>query len=318
LLAPLGALYGVGVKLRFVLTTPVRAKLPVICIGNFTVGGGGKTPLALALAELLIGNGHRPVFLTRGYGGQIKGPHLVDPVSDNAEMVGDEPLLLAKVAPVVVSADRPAGARFIERMQADIILMDDGFQNPTLYKDLSLVVVDKAQGIGNKRVFPAGPLRAPLAFQLKRTDALIIAGPACHAATGQIERDFTGEVFRTELVAIDGTNWLEGTQVRAVTGIARPEKFFASLQRLGANIVHKHEFPDHYMFSEQDAKDLLLQDKTDKAVLIMTRKDWVRLPETGQRSALKAKTKVLDVAIKTDRPDELLALLEKAISSGAR
>ena len=201
LLQPAGFLYGLGVQLRFALSKPFFSKLPVICIGNFTVGGGGKTPLALMLADLLQRKGHKPVFLTRGYGGQIRGPHLVDTLVDNAVMVGDEPLLLAAVAPVVVSADRAAGARLIEEMEADVILMDDGFQNPGLFKDFSIVVVDETQGIGNERVFPAGPLRAPMAFQLRRANVLVIAGPASQAATTKIERGFAGEIYRTELVA---------------------------------------------------------------------------------------------------------------------
>ncbi|MCF6198385.1 MAG: tetraacyldisaccharide 4'-kinase [Hyphomicrobiaceae bacterium] len=315
LLAPAGGLYGLAVRLRFALTKPCRSKRPVICIGNFTVGGGGKTPLALALAEQLANKGYQPVFLTRGYGGQISGPHLVDPLSDNAQMVGDEPLLLAKVAPVVVSADRPAGARLIEGMEADIILMDDGFQNPTLYKDLSIVVVDEAQGIGNERVFPAGPLRAPMAFQLARTDLLVIAGPASQSATVRIEQGFKREIFRSDLLAKGQVDWLQGARVMAVTGIARPDKFYASLQRLGAELVQRHDFPDHYMFSEQDAQNLLSLSKTDEAQIIMTRKDWVRLPETGQLGELRAKARVLDVTAKIDRPAELLALIEKTISA---
>ncbi len=312
-LAPLGALYGLGVRLRFALSTPYRSKLPVICIGNFTMGGGGKTPLALEICRQLFDKGYRPVFLTRGYGGEVRGPHLVDLETDNAQRVGDEPLLLATQAPVVVSADRPAGARLIERLGADVILMDDGFQNPTLHKDLCIVVVDDAQGIGNERVFPAGPLRAPLSFQLARADLLVIAGPASQSATARIEQDFEREIFRSDLLAKGQVDWLQGARVMAVTGIARPDKFYASLQRLGAELVQRHDFPDHYMFSEQDAQNLLSLGKTDETQIIMTRKDWVRLPETGQRGELRAKTRVLDVTAKIDRPAELLAQIEKTI-----
>ena len=162
LLTPLGMIYGLAVKLRFALTNPYHSTLPVICIGNFTVGGGGKTPLAIELAKLLSAKGHKPVLLTRGYGGQLKGPHLVDLSTDSAVEVGDEPLILAQHAPVVVCADRARGARFIEQMDSDVILMDDGFQNPGLHKDLSLIVIDEVAGIGNGRIFPAGPLRAEI------------------------------------------------------------------------------------------------------------------------------------------------------------
>jgi len=317
-LAPLGAFYGLVVRLRFALSTPYRSKLPVICVGNFTMGGGGKTPLVLEICRQLLARGHRPVFLTRGYGGEVRGPHLVDLKVDNAQRVGDEPLLLAKAAPVVVSTDRPAGAQLIEQMDADVILMDDGFQNPTLHKDLSIIVVDEGEGIGNECVFPAGPLRAPLGFQMKKADLLVIAGPCPEGeetASTQLEREFFGDIFRTDLVVVGDVDWLRDARVLAVTGIARPDKFYGSLQRLGADIVQMFDYPDHYMFKEQDAGNLLALCMSDEARIIMTRKDWVRLPKTGQRGELRTLAKVLDVAAKIDRPEELLALLEKTIGS---
>src|SRR6185295_14087125 len=160
-LAPLGNLYGRIAEKRFADITPYRSRLPVVCIGNFTAGGGGKTPTALAIAALLKELGTKPAFLTRGYGGSSKGPVLVKP-GDRAAEVGDEPLLLAEAAPTMVSADRPAGAKAIEATDASVIVMDDGFQNPSLAKDLSLVVVDAGSGLGNGLIMPAGPLRTPL------------------------------------------------------------------------------------------------------------------------------------------------------------
>ncbi len=321
MLAPLGWLYGLGVRGRFALTKPFRSGLPVICVGNFTMGGGGKTPLALEMARLLTEQGYRPVFLTRGYGGGIDGPHLVDVKADNAQMVGDEALLLARVAPVVVCADRPAGARFIERMQSDVIVMDDGFQNPTLCKDLNIVVVDEIQGVGNGGVFPAGPLRASLHFQLARTDVLVIAGPSATPGTRisgdipDIKERFEGPVFRSDLRVLGKAGELEGRRVMAVTGIARPDKFFASLQEVGAIVVQMHDFPDHHFFSEQEADNLLSLSKTDEAAIIMTRKDWVRLPANGQRGRLRERALVLDVAAGLDRPEDFLSLLQRSIIS---
>ncbi len=180
-LAPLGRLYGRLAEARAARVEPYRSRLPVICIGNFTAGGGGKTPTAIAVASLLAELGARPAFLTRGYGGSSAGPILVKK-GQSAEEVGDEPLLLAEAAPTVVSADRPAGAAAIEATEADIIVMDDGFQNPSLAKDLSLVVVDAAAGIGNGLIIPAGPLRAPLEAQLARADALVVIGEGGKAA----------------------------------------------------------------------------------------------------------------------------------------
>jgi tetraacyldisaccharide 4'-kinase len=173
-LLPIALIYGAVVQRRFKTAPPYRSTLPVICVGNFTAGGAGKTPVALKLAALLREAGRKPGFLTRGYGGKERGPRLVDAVSDDAAHVGDEPLLLAAMAPTVVSRDRPAGARLLESAGADVIVMDDGFQNPSLKKDFSLIVIDASAGIGSGRVFPLGPLRAPLGFQAKMADAILI------------------------------------------------------------------------------------------------------------------------------------------------
>jgi tetraacyldisaccharide 4'-kinase len=175
-LLPVSALYGAAVQKRFRDAKPYRSKLPVICVGNFTMGGAGKTPVALKLAAALRDRGIRPGFLTRGYGGRERGPYLVNAASDGAARVGDEPLLLAEAAPTVVSRDRPAGARLLETLAVDAIVMDDGFQNPSLAKDFSLIVIDAAAGLGSGRVFPLGPLRAPLAFQAGMADAILLLG----------------------------------------------------------------------------------------------------------------------------------------------
>src|SRR5262252_2709689 len=174
-LAPLGVLYGRITEARAARVTPYRSRLPVICIGNFTAGGGGKTPTAIAVASLLKGLGAKPCFLTRGYGGASKGPVLVGKGMSAAE-AGDEPLLLAEHAPTMISTDRAAGAKAIETTDASVIIMDDGFQNPSLVKDLSIIVVDAASGVGNGLMIPAGPLRAPLDWQIARADALIVIG----------------------------------------------------------------------------------------------------------------------------------------------
>jgi tetraacyldisaccharide 4'-kinase len=175
-LLPVSAVYGALVERRFRNAQPYRSKLPVICVGNFTMGGAGKTPVALKLASMLRDLGRKPGFLTRGYGGKERGPHRVNPDLDVAARVGDEPLLLAESAPTVVSRNRPLGARFLETLNTDVIIMDDGFQNPSLAKDFSLIVVDAGAGIGSERVFPLGPLRARLGFQARMADAVILLG----------------------------------------------------------------------------------------------------------------------------------------------
>ncbi|MGO9869594.1 MAG: tetraacyldisaccharide 4'-kinase [Rhodomicrobium sp.] len=181
-LLPVSAIYGALVQRRFRKTSPYRSKVPVICVGNFTVGGAGKTPVALKLASMLRDEGRKPGFLTRGFGGNERGPHLVDPVLDDAARAGDEPLLLAQAAAAVVSRDRPLGARLLETLGLDTIIMDDGFQNPSLKKDFSLIVIDAGAGIGSGRVFPLGPLRAPLGFQASMADAIVILGAKTRSA----------------------------------------------------------------------------------------------------------------------------------------
>ena len=312
LLSPVGFVYGLGVRLRFALTTPYRSKLPVICIGNFTVGGGGKTPLAIEISRLLLETGHKPVFLTRGYGGRLKGPHLVDPSKNSAVDVGDEPLILAQSAPVVVCADRGKGARFIEKLDADVIIMDDGFQNPSLHKDFSLVVIDSVVGVGNSRIFPAGPLRAGLSFQLKKADVLAIVGKGEGAR--EIEQVFSGDVFHLELKATGAVDWLSDTDIIAVTGIACPGKFYASLEKLGARIVQTHEYPDHHMFREEEARSILQARLDDDMPIVMTQKDWIRLPLSGDRGRLRDAAKVLHVKMTIDETQRLLSRFKKAIS----
>lgn len=173
-LLPVSAMYSVLVERRFRKAQPYRSKLPVICVGNFTMGGAGKTPVALKLASMLRELGRKPGFLTRGYGGKERGPHRVNPDLDIAARVGDEPLLLAEAAPTVVSRNRPLGAQVLEALDIDVIIMDDGFQNPSLAKDFSLIAVDAGAGIGSGRVFPSGPLRARLDFQASMADAIIL------------------------------------------------------------------------------------------------------------------------------------------------
>ena len=313
LFTPAGLLYGTAAKARFALSQPYRSKLPVICVGNFTVGGAGKTPLALAIAKLARSLGGQPAFLTRGYGGTFAGPHKVDHGTDGPGQVGDEALLLARVAPTLVSRDRPAGAKAIEAFGADLIIMDDGFQNPSLVKDLSIIAVDATVGFGNGLVFPAGPLRAPLDYQVRRTNAVVVIGeggkPLVKRLTGQVP------VIRARLRPKGDAEWLREQPVFAYSGIGRPEKFFATLSECGATLADARAFPDHHVFTEAEALLLIREAAQAGTALVTTEKDWVRLAApTGQLAELKARTRVLaiELAFRADGEEEILALLRKA------
>ncbi|RIA47387.1 tetraacyldisaccharide 4'-kinase [Dichotomicrobium thermohalophilum] len=302
-LTPLAWLYGAITPLRFALARPYRANVPVICIGNFTAGGAGKTPTAIAVAEMLQDMEVYPTFLSRGYGGARAGSHLVNPDRDHAGAVGDEPLLLARHAPTVISRNRKAGAALIERQHAGAIIMDDGFQNPQLAKDFSLVVVDAAVGVGNGAVIPAGPLRAPLGFQARRADALLLIGEG--GAGEELARRLELPVLRGRLVADADTRWLEAGPVIAYSGIGRPAKFFETLERLGARITGRYAFPDHHDYTPEDAAKLLTHAQQAEARLVTTQKDWVRMPEGRTPvGALKLASHILPVRLVLDADSE--------------
>lgn len=315
-LAPLGRLYGNRAEARFTRAEPYRSRLPVICIGNFTSGGGGKTPTAIAVAALLAQMGRNPAFLTRGYGGASTGPVLVKQ-GQSAEDVGDEPLLLAEVAPTMVSADRAAGAKAIEASDANVIVMDDGFQNPSLAKDLSLVVVDAGSGIGNGLVVPAGPLRAPLEAQMARADVLIVIGDGERAA--RLSEAFAAQgkpVLKARMVPRQDKRWLSVLPVIGFAGIARPEKFFATLRNNGARLIDNRAYPDHYRYSERQARSLLKEASDYNAMLVTTEKDWVRLPDDPDSAAgeLKHRSRPFAIAVEFADPAAMKQLLATAVA----
>ena len=315
-LSPLSSIYARVAQSRDARVTPYRSKLPVICIGNFTAGGGGKTPTAIAIAKMLQGQGMRPCFLTRGYGGTIQGPHLVSE-KDGADEVGDEPLLLAAIAPTVIAANRADGAKFIEGLDANVIVMDDGFQNPQLEKDLSLIAVDSGRGIGNRFVLPAGPLRAPLREQMGRADALIVIGEGDKAES--LAEDFAKAgkpVFKARIVPQGDYRWLGVLPVIGFAGIARPEKFFMTLQMNGARIEGRRAFPDHHCFTEKEAAALLKAAQEQKCMLVTTEKDWVRLPDDRENpiGELKFRSRPLPIALQFEDEPGVSGLLAAAIA----
>ncbi|HEV2956681.1 MAG TPA: tetraacyldisaccharide 4'-kinase, partial [Xanthobacteraceae bacterium] len=260
LLAPVASIYGAVAAARL-RQTGERAGVPVLCVGNPTVGGSGKTPTALALARLLIDAGERPFLLSRGYGGRLAGPVRVDPQHHRADDVGDEPLLLARGAPTVIARDRVAGARVARSAGAGVIVLDDGFQNPSLAKDLSILVIDGRRGIGNGRVFPAGPLRAPLAAQFDRAQAVLIIGEGPTGAVAARDAEARGlTVFRGRLVPdAASVAALTGSRVLAFAGIGDPEKFFATLSAAGVDVAIARGFPDHHPFTGAQAAALVAE-----------------------------------------------------------
>jgi len=305
--------YG-GVAGRRMLRAPQgRASVPVICVGNFVVGGAGKTPFSLRLAQRLEGEGYKPAFLLRGYGGSEKGPLVVDAYEHDAATVGDEALMLARQAPTVIAADRIAGADLIGKLDADIILMDDGFQNPALHKDLSIVLVDAETGLGNGRCLPAGPLRAPMNVQILKTDVLVVVGE------GDAARDAVHLASRRGLPIISATLEAEDTELLrecsllAYAGIGRPRKFFASLVGLGLDVAETRAFADHHEFTEKEAEALLTRSEAKGLQLVTTAKDMVRL-NTARHEIfrwLAARSAVLNVTMKIQGEDRLVGLIRE-------
>lgn len=275
-LAPLGAAYGALVARR--MDRPgASAGCPVVCLGNFTLGGAGKTPAALTVADLLVDLGRVPAFLSRGYGGRIVGPARVDRDRHAAADVGDEPLLLARRALTVVARDRPMGAALCRRLGADVVVMDDGLQNPALAKDLALAVVDGPAGLGNGFCFPAGPLRAPPDRQWPHVAGLIVVGDG--APGDAVARTAAGRglpVHRARLIGQG--NDFAGQRCLAFAGIGRPDKFFATLAETGAEIVGRRAFPDHHPYRPAELEALIAEARRLGADLVTTEKDAVRLP----------------------------------------
>lgn len=278
LLSPLGWLYAAGTARR--LRRPGYApRVPVICVGNLTAGGAGKTPTVIALIERLGARGRKVHVVSRGYGGSLAGPVRVDEARHKAEEVGDEPLLLSAFAPVWVARDRAAGVRAAEAAGAEVILLDDGFQSPAVKPSLALLVVDAARGFGNARCIPAGPLREPVATGLARADLVLTIGDA--AAQSRFDATW-GPVplprLRGQLQPLRmGMDWT-GQRVLAFAGIADPSRFFASLRAVGAEVVRGEALADHEMLSETLLRRLEAEAAAAGAQLVTTEKDAARLP----------------------------------------
>lgn len=316
LLSPVAGFYG-ALAARRMARAGARVGIPVICIGNYHLGGAGKTPVTLALGQILRGMGERPFVVSRGYGGSLRGPVRVDPQYHLADDVGDEPLMLAAHLPVVVARDRIAGAELARGAGASVVLLDDGFQNPSLAKDLALVVIDGKRALGNGHVFPAGPLRAPLAPQLARTDALVVIGrdrAADHVADHVAARGglVLRAAFKPDEKALSG---LQGRRVLAFAGIGDPARFFATLRDSGVDVVEQRAFADHHVFSRTEIEDLAAAAAAQKLLLVTTAKDMARLRGDPSLAARAGKIAVFAVTLDFENDTALRALLAERLAN---
>ncbi len=304
LLSPLACLYGSVAARRMLEAEPPQIDMPVLCIGNFTVGGAGKTPTCIAFAEAAKAEGLVPGIVSRGYGGTFKGVHLVDAEADTAALTGDEPLLLARHAKVAVSADRHQAAQLLQEQGCNFIIMDDGFQSARLFYDYALVVVDAARGIGNGKIIPAGPLRAPLKAQFRKASALLRIIPnhlkGADAAENVIRMAARTNkpFFDARLVSV-AEQPAAGKKFLCFAGIGNPQKFYDSVAELGGVVVESRSFGDHYHYKPQDIRALLADARAAGLQLATTAKDFVRL--RALRSAIEgdwlAEIAVFDVRL---------------------
>lgn len=309
LLTPFSWLYAAGRKLHNITRPPPRrAGIPVLCVGNLTAGGSGKTPLALFLFSLIHDQrlADKPFFLTRGYGGSLPGPVRVDPARHDFRAVGDEPLLLARHAPTVVSRNRRAGAELAKAQGADLLILDDGFQNPSLFKDISFLVIDGESGFGNFGLLPAGPLREPSDDAFSRADAFVITGEDAHAIRDRLPPG--KPVFTAHLNAVNppdpAQRWL------AFAGLGRPEKFRTTIQSLGLSLAGWSPFPDHYPYTSQDLEDLTSRARALNARLLTTEKDTLRLPPD-----FAAQVAILPVTLEIKEKKAILDFLKESLKN---
>jgi tetraacyldisaccharide 4'-kinase len=289
LLTPVSWIYALTHATLLGIAKPWQSPIPVICVGNLTVGGHGKTPTALSICHILKSYNKSVHFISRGYKGSLNGPILVNPSSHSAIEVGDEPLLLSEIAPTWVSANREAGIRLAHKMGAEIIIMDDGFQNPSIKKDLSIIVIDGEVGFGNGHLIPAGPLREGINAGLSRANAVVIIGEDKKNLKSTIleinsyrsQKPF--QVLTSRLEPDVGSNSFGKKKVLAFTGISRPEKFFNTLIKLGYDIVVKKSFPDHHQYTKKELANLHKTAQIENVQLITTSKDYVRLTMSQQK-----------------------------------
>jgi tetraacyldisaccharide 4'-kinase len=306
LLSPVAAVYAAATAHRM-RRSGWRATVPVICCGNATAGGAGKTTVALDIGQRLARRGVGLHYLLRGYGGRLKGPLRVDLARHTSEDVGDEALLLAAERPAWIAGDRGAGARAAVASGAQAIVMDDGLQNPTLEKDLSFLVIDGSYGFGNGRIIPAGPLREPVVAAARRAQAAVLIGEDETGAVAELPAAMP--VLRADLVPGPEAALLAGQPVLAFCGIANPRKFFATLQQAGAVLAGRQAYADHYPYDEGDLGDLVAEAESLRAILVTTRKDFVRVPPS-----FRDRVTVVTVGLNWEEPARVEGLLDPVVA----
>ena len=306
-LYPFSLFFRLGTKIRNLIGKERQSKLAVICIGNIVIGGAGKTPVALKIGSMLKEGGYNPNFVSKGYGGLEKNNTLVKDWH-SPKSVGDEPLLLSEIAPTWIGLDRNKSFELAIGNGADCIVMDDGFQNPNLQKDFSIIVINGEQGFGNKRVIPAGPLRESISRGLSRTNLVITIGKISDSVKEKIPKH----------IPIIGANFkikeddliLKSQKITAFAGIAYPEKFFNSLKLLKANIVDEITYSDHHIYSENDLLYLAEIANKNKSILVTTKKDMVRIPKS-----FRSLVRTIDGFIQLDDEKLLLEILSNVIEN---
>ena len=319
LLSPFSLLYGKIAGRRMRTAKRASVAVPVICIGNFTVGGAGKTPTAMAIARAAVAKGLKPGFLSRGYGGTLDVTTLVDPGQHRSADVGDEPLLLAREAVTVISRKRVEGAHRLVKEGVDLIIMDDGFQSARLTFDYALVVIDTRRGIGNGYLVPSGPVRAPIGEQMRQANALLAIGNGDAADRLIRQAVRAGKAIHSATLVTVGAEDLREQVVMAWSGIADNEKFFRTVNETGAHLYVSRSFPDHHYLSDDEVEDLLDHALAHDYQLVTTAKDSVRLAGGhGRSEELKEKSRVIEVEIRFDDPKGPDAIIDAAIANARK
>ncbi|WP_377295975.1 tetraacyldisaccharide 4'-kinase [Rhizobium sp. SGZ-381] len=312
---PISLIYGRIASRRMARSARPSVAVPVLCVGNFTVGGAGKTPTALAIARAAREKGLTPGFLSRGYGGRLVGPVVVDPQSHGAADVGDEPLLLARETLTVIARNRLEGANMLVAQGCDLIIMDDGFQSARLTIDFALVVIDSVRGIGNGHLVPSGPLRAPLAEQIRQMSALLKVGDGTGADPLVRRTARAGKPLRVARLVARPDPEIEGQRVLAFAGIADPQKFYRTVVSIGGEIAVERSFPDHHAFNDEELADLLREADAKNLQLVTTAKDAVRLAgRPGAAKTLLDRLRVVEVDMVFDDPHAPWLMIEDAIA----
>ena len=314
LLSPFSLIYGKVAGRRMQTATRASVPVPVLCIGNFTVGGAGKTPTAIAIARAALDKDLKPGFLSRGYGGTLDVTTLVDLDQHRSVDVGDEPLLLAREATTVISRKRVEGAHRLVAEGVNLIIMDDGFQSARLTLDYALVVIDTQRGIGNGHLVPGGPVRAPMDEQMRQLSAILKVGNG-HAADAIVRTAARAgkPIFVSSIQPRPQPNFA-GKRVLAYAGIADPSKFYRTVEALGGVVVVKRSFPDHHHFSDDETQDLVDEAAKLDLLLVTTAKDAVRLAgHHGRAAELLWSSLVIEIDMVLDDPNAAGSMIDAAI-----